>query len=242
MLAPRSVVLALCVLAGTGFARAGSTAGAPDAGFDLSVVARALPDPPSDPLAPFHLALSATLKDLARRENVSAIEDLRAGPDAYRHVGLRPPPEDSPTRFPASGGISVAAGDFYFGEDDRMEQATLLVHAAYGAPQAIAALTRQLGAPEFEVVLPGAMDHVLGWRMSSGCLLAWFSDLDLFRVTAFRSDAHDVLAGAQVVLFDGLARYSSQLAAGVSPSELAGELMQVVTWVAIARSQLEPVR
>ncbi len=244
MLASRIAAIGLLPLlvATAGPARAGVAPDASASATSLHGIERLLPEAPKDPLAPFQLSLSSTLAALTSSEDVSAVDALRAGPDSYRHVGLRPYLADEQPRLPAPGGLSVAAGDFYFVEDDRMVEATLLVLAAYGAPHAIAALERQLGAPEFTVVLPGAMDTVVGWRTPSGCLLAWFDDLDVFRVTAFRADAHDVLAGAQIVLFDGLARYSNQLAAGASPSELAGELMQVVTWVAIARSKLEPVR
>jgi hypothetical protein len=208
---------------------------------ELSALARTLPDGPLDPLSPFHISLATTSAQLQRIGPVQPYDRMRAGKDIYQHLVLLPWDAEGASRLPAPMGLAVVGADFFFVESDRLAEATLIVRASLGAHQAIAVLERQLGSPEFMVSLPGSVDTVLGWRIAGGRLLVWLSDLDLFRVSAFRGDAQDILAQSQVVLFDGLKRYSERLAAGAPAQELAGELMKVVAWVAIARGKLEPL-
>ena len=54
-------------------------------------------------------------------------------------------------------------------------------------------------------------------------------------------DPQDLLAGTEIVLFEGLRDYSERLARGVPARDLAQDLMKLVTWVAVARGNLEPV-
>ena len=233
------VLLALAAPAGV--ARAATTAplvNLPPAPADIAL---RLPADPVDPLGPFHLSLGASPAELAQVVGVEDAERLKAGPDTYHHFATPPLGGDDAGELPAPDGLSVLAADFFVG-GERLVEASLVVQATLGRTHALQALRRQLGEPDFDVVLPGALDMVVGWRTADGCLLAWFSDLEFFRVSVFRADAHDLLAGAQVVLYDGLLSYSQKLAAGAPASQIAGDLMKVVTWVAMARASLEPVR
>ena len=205
----------------------------------LSGLAGRLPTRLVDPLAPFHLSLDIAKADLARLATIGDRERLKSGPDTYEHLSLAGPGGDA-RALPAPSGMTVVAGDFYFKGGERLVEASLLLRTDAGTESAIGALERELGVPVFEVVLPGALDLVLGWRTGDGFVLASFTDLDVFRVSAFRGDEEDLVSGSQIVLFEGLADYAKRLAGGTSADELVHELMKVVTWVAVARGRLEP--
>lgn len=211
-----------------------------DAG-DLSALGERLPVGPDDPLAPFHFQLDGTPDALRELSDVGGRERLKAGPDTYEHVTLRTPAAGK-SALPAPVGLSVVAGDFYFANGTRLVDVSLLLRAELGNDRAIDELVRCYGEPVFEVVLPGALDMILGWRTHTGFVLASFSDIEVFRVSVFRDEANDLLAGSQLVLFEGLSDYAQRLAAGTSAEELSRSLMKIVTWVAVARGKLEPVR
>jgi hypothetical protein len=199
-----------------------------------------LSDAPRDPLAPFGFSLDSVAPQLAESVRITRRGGLRAGPDRYERwtLGDR---DGTGIAIPAPAGLAVLSGEILFSSGGHVVETTLDIQATAGSLAALASLERALGKPGFEVVLPGALDMSAGWRCGSGYVLATFSDLDVFRLTAFRDDADDLLAGTQIVLFEALSDYSDRLSHGAPASEVSRDLMRVVTWVAVARGNLQPM-
>lgn len=199
-----------------------------------------LSEAPADPLLPFQLTLGSSVQALQKVARVDVQGYLRAKDDVYLHVTL-PGMTESLSALPSEAGLDVLEGDFFFEGGKQLVEASLLVRDERGHEHAIDALQRQLGRPEFEVVLPGALNLVVGFRTGEGFLLCTFDDLPFFRISAFRNDPQDLMAGSQMLLFEGLADYASRLRAGESQGELMRALLSVVTQASMARSLLKPM-
>ncbi len=210
---------------------------------DLGAITAQLPDQPAGPLAPFHLALGSSLGDIEQRASLEQRGRLRARDDIYLHASLRRQ-RDEPELLPAPDGLRVLDGDLFFhqGSGTALVEATLLVEATVSREAAIATLESWLGAPEFEVLLPGALNLALGWQTAEGYLLATFSDLQIFQISAFSDRPADLMAGSQIVLYEGLSDYSRDRAEGLPEAELSSRLDEVVRWVESARRALRRVR
>lgn len=216
---------------------------APDAltgtALDLRVLEERLLEDTRDPLSAFQLSLGADRGQLEKALPVRAAGRFKAGPDTYDHMALRVNAKNQPA--PTSG-LAIIDGDFFFLARGPMVEATLAVHALDGAEQAIVTLERALGKPEYEVVLPGALDLVVGWRAPGGYLIATFGEGAVFHLSAFPELPNDLVAGSQIVLYEGFADYARKLESGTPVQAIAGELLDVVRWVTTAREKLQPVR
>ncbi|MDQ7006404.1 MAG: hypothetical protein Q9Q40_04165 [Acidobacteriota bacterium] len=210
---------------------------------DLGTISAQLPSEPAGPLAPFHLALGATYRDVERMATLQRRGRLRARDDVYLHASLRRQRGDGDL-LPAPDGLRVLDGDLFFhqGSDTALVEATLLVEATISRETAITTLEAWLGTPSFEVLLPGALNLALGWQTPRGYLLATFSDLQIFQISAFSDRPADLMAGSQIVLFEGLNDYSRDRAEGLNEAELSARLDEVVRWVESARRALRRVR
>ncbi|MBP7146665.1 MAG: hypothetical protein KBD01_03905 [Acidobacteria bacterium] len=237
----RAASLAVAGILALSSAGATATRPAGPEGPDLRRELAASPAHDSDPLAPFQLSLGIDLQELERSTSARVEGRLRANEDQYVHVVLPSAGPGDASVLPAPTELAVLDGDFYFHNGAKLEEAVFVIEATLGSEQAIRALERWLGEPEFEIVLPGALDLIVGWRTPNGCMVATFNDLPVFRVSVFRNDPDDLMAGSQIVMFEGLTRYAERLAAGDSPSVLMAELMKAVNWAAMARSIIEAV-
>jgi len=187
---------------------------------------------------PFSLVgLEADAGPVVARRNFDAERGgfVRAGDDVYLHM----PVPLSTERPPMVGNIQLLEGDLYFADGEKLVEATFLADAIDGRESAINSLERQMGSPDFEVVLPGALGLVLGWKSAGEYLLCSFTDMSVFQISAFPDDPEDLMAGSQIVLYEGLAAYARRMDAGDSPQDSAEELLRIVRWVAMARSILE---
>ena len=210
----------------------------------LESIEESLSPHPGDPLSPFRLSLGASYE--AVREVVGLRRQGRLGArgDIYVHAALEKVRESGTPLLPAPEGLRVVDGDLFFhqGGKSPLMEASLLVKATFTTDRAITVLEQWLGKPDFEVVLPGSMNLAVGWRTPGAYLLATFSDLDVFQLSAFCDQPSDLLAGSQIVLFEGLSQYSRQVDAGVPPAETRDRLEEVVRWVETARKALHVVR
>lgn len=192
-------------------------------------------------LAPFALSLGASPErmhdPLPRRGRY-----LSAGDDRYLHVALRPESASAHDVLPAPAGLSVVDADLYFADGERLTEASLLVMTRIGRKNAIDRLVAHLGPPEFETNLPGNRDLAIGWRRGEGYLLASFTDLPVFKISAFEDRPDDLLAGSSIVLYEGLSIYATRVASGEAPAICAEELREIVDWVGMARDTLRPHR
>ncbi|UCF67222.1 MAG: hypothetical protein JSV80_15810 [Acidobacteriota bacterium] len=209
---------------------------------DLSAQLRAELLPGVDnPLAPFQLSLGAGPEDVRRVIPIEARGYLKVDQNVYLHSVVQVPAADGEP-VNASAGLTLLDGDLYFRDGGTLVDASLLLQANDGKLRAIEHFDSLLGEPDFEVVLPGALDFVVGWRTPRGFLLATFGDLPVFRVSAFVDDSDELLTGSQVLLFEGLSHYSRRLAAGESPNDAREELDRLLAWVRMARSLIKPGR
>ncbi|MFN7965860.1 MAG: hypothetical protein U0V87_09275 [Acidobacteriota bacterium] len=199
-----------------------------------------LSEAPSDPLAPFRLSLGSSISALKKVASVDVQGYLRAKDDVYLHVAL-PSSTEAASLLPCELGIDVLDGDFFYQNGSQLMEATFLARDLRGNEHAIDALQRTFGKPDFEVVLPGALNLVIGFRTRDGFLLCTFDDLPFFRISAFRNDPQDLMAGSQMLLFEGLSDYSQRLERGESQNSLIQALMSVVTQAGMARSLLKPM-
>ena len=210
---------------------------------DLSLVQAQLGQRPVDPLSPFHLSLAATFDDLSALARVPQTDRLQARDDVYLHASLRERSDElAGGVLPAPAGLRVLDGDLFFLQGGPgVVQASLLVEATATREGAITAIEDWLGRSDFEIVLPGSLNLVIGWRTPGGYLMGTFSDLSIFQLSAFPDEPSDLLAGSQIVLYEGLAEYSRGIADGQSESDLLPALERIVRWVEATRSILEPV-
>lgn len=193
---------------------------------------------PADPLIPFRLELHGPIQRLKDLADVTVQGYLRAKDDVYLHVAL-PPNAELDRTLPCDIDFDVLEGDFYYHNGIRLVEASLLARDRRGNEHALDALQRALGKPEFEVVLPGALSLVVGFRTSQGFLLGTFDDLPIFRLSAFSNDPADIMAGSQMLVFEGLSDYSARLAAGESQKSLLQSLMNVVNQAGMARNLIK---
>ncbi len=236
------VIATLAVAGGFGtVAHASTTPRTPGNESGLDGLADALTGRSADPLSMFGLSLDLTSERLRGLAPALRSDRLKAGPDTYERWALARSTSGAPALAPRAG-LRVASGEFFFSGGTRMVEASLEIEAKSGNESAIRALEQALGQPAFEVVLPGALQLMVGWRTGSGYVLATFDDVEMFRLSAFRDEPEDLLAGTEIVLFEGLRDYSERLAQGASRAELNRDLLRLVTWVAVARGNLEPVQ
>ena len=237
-----SVLLAAAVLAVT--PAAATPVRAPHAVPDLRELAGKVREAPLDPLALFHLELGISPERTSAVARLRAPERLAAGPTRYVHYALAPI-QGGDTVLPAPGGITVLDGDLFFlragHHDQRLVEASLVLESPAGREAALDLLISHLGQPRFEVVMPGALHLVIGWRTERGYVLATFDDLPVFRLSVFADAEDDLLVGSQIVLWEGLADYAERLAAGEPSGELLRRLVNLVLWVGMARDSLEVV-
>jgi hypothetical protein len=205
--------------------------------YDMQV---ALSEAPLDPLAPFQLALRSSVKIVQRTVSIDVHGYLRAQQDVYVHAAL-PSPDDADRPLKSDLGFELLEGDLYFLDGDRLVEASFLARDQRGNDHAVARLKERFGKPAFEVVLPGALSLVVGFRSANGFLMATFDDLPVFRISAFDHDPADAMAGSQMLLFEGLSEYSAQLRAGTPQSEAIRSLLQAVTEASMARGLLKPM-
>ncbi len=204
--------LALIAMSAAALLPAQAASSAPAPADDLAAIERHLRALPSDPLAAFQLSLGVSRSELAGLLPVRTAGRLKAGPDTYDHLALHVGARKA--SLERAGGLSIVDGDFFFVSPGPLVEATLAVRATGGTERAIETLERALGTPEFEVVLPGALDLVLGWRAPGGYVIATFGDIDLFHLSAFPERPDDLVAGTQIVLFEGFATYARKIEAG----------------------------
>ncbi len=211
---------------------------------DLHALARKVREAPLDPLALFHLELGTSPRRTAAVARLRAPERLAAGETRYVHYALAPL-SGRPGALPAPEGITVVDGDLFYagtGRDEaRLVEASLVLEAPAGREAALDLLVSRLGQPEFEVVMPGALHLMIGWRTPRGYVLATFDDLPVFRVSVFADEEEDLLVGSQIVLYEGLADYAERLEAGEPAGDLLRRLVNLVLWVGMARDSLEVV-
>ena len=232
-----SLVLALLVLP----ALAAPSRLAPERALDLDLPESvALPD--GDLLAPFDLVLGGAPDGIEARPLSREGRYLSAGDDSYLHVALRPRSAEEYDVLPAPEGLSVVDADLYYAGGERLTEASLLVMTRIGKKSAIDRLIALLGAPEFAINLPGNTDLAIGWRRGRGYLLASFTDLPIFKISAFEDRPDDLLAGSSIVLYEGLSIYATRVEAGEPPADCAAELREIVDWVGMARDTLRPRR
>ncbi len=221
-----------------------STSPFPESGtaLDLLAVESRLPEAPRDPLVPFHLHLSASIADVRRVTSAQIRGELRTERSRYVHLGLEAADALDDAAFRGPAGLPVLDGDFFFQDGELLVEASFLVESPGGADEGREVLRRTLGDPSFRVQLPNGTTELIGWRTVDGYLIATFSDLPIFRVSAFPDRRADVFAGSQILLFEGLQRFHDRLAAGESASSLLGDLMRVFAGATSARSELERIR
>ncbi len=198
---------------------------------------------PVGPLSPFHLALGSSVAEVAEVVDVPAPDTLQARDERYLFTNLNQPLEElAGGVLPAPSGLRVLDGELYFQQKhSALVQASLIVEATASTETAIKTLEDWLGDADFEIVLPGSLNLVIGWRTPAGYLMGTFSDLSIFQLSAFPDRPADLLAGSQIVLYEGLANYSRGLAEGATASDLLPALERVVRWVEATRGILEPV-
>ncbi len=241
--APACTIVILSLAFGGAFgtvAHASTTPRTPGNESGLEGLSETLADRYADPLTLFGLSLDLSVERLRGVAPALRSDRLKAGPDTYERWALGRAAAGAP-ELPLRAGLRVASGEFFFSGGTRMVEASLEIEAKSGNEAAIRALEQALGRPSFEVVLPGALQMMVGWRNGSKYVLATFDDVAMFRLSAFRDEPEDLLAGTEIVLFEGLRDYSERLAQGVSRAELNRDLLRLVTWVAVARGNLEPV-
>lgn len=193
-----------------------------------------------DPLSLFHASLELTAAKVSSSLNPGPSRQLAAGPDTYLHLTL---PALSETQlFEVPSGLTLRAGDFFFLDGRILVEASLLAETPGRPEGALEVIQEKLGRPVFDVSIPGSGQRMVGWQLSRGYLITSFDGQPFFRISAFRDDPLDLLAGSQIVLFEGLHDYAQRLAEGAPPREVARELMRVVLWVAAARTSLTPLR
>ena len=197
-----------------------------------------------DPLVPFRLSLGADVGDVLKRFPEANQRYLRASEATYLHLRLRTLNSDE-ARAGASiltspEGTNVVDGDLYFDGAGRLIEASLVLSTEIETRHVLHELESWLGRPDFEVILPGGLDILVGWRAEDGYMIGSFSDIPLFQLSAFRHAPDDLLAGSHLMLYEGLSDYSERLAAGDSPADLLRELLEIVSWVERARRVLQP--
>jgi hypothetical protein len=193
----------------------------PGGNLDSVDATRALDNaPPGNLLEPFRLALGARLEDVARALPASTRRSLVADETRYVELllveaGL---PTQGPAGLPSPDGTRVVDGNLYFDASGSLIEASLVLERTLKAERVVLDMTQWLGRPDFEVVLPGGLDMLVGWRSDEGYLIGSFSDIDLFQISAFRYQPDDLLTG----------------------SHLLRELLEIVSWVEQARKMIAP--
>lgn len=241
---PRAA-LVLTVLLALPVALAGRTrpsAGSLDTDRATALLESDLPDVSADLLAPFRLTLGRAPEAQTSVPRNAQRQTLIAGPARYVRIGLGATTDAKEGVLPAPKGLDVLDADLYFADGRALTEVSMLVAATRGRDAGIEVLVGALGPPEFETVLPGNDDIALGWRASDGFVLATFTDLPVFRVNAFSNQPEDLMAGASMVLFEGLAHYAARLEDGESRDALDRQLLELMDWVEMARGALRPRR
>lgn len=198
------------------------------------------PDRP-DPLAgAFRLMLGSTLDETSRTVPLHVERRLEARGTRYVHAAVEEPAAsaEASARMSAPSGLQVLGADLFFTGADELIETSMLLEAETNTEDAIDELERRWGPADFELVLPGSLSLVIGWRGPSSYALATFTDLQVFELSIFEDRPEDLLAGTQIVLFEGLHRCSQQLDAGQSPEDVLPELMEIVRWVENARQMI----
>jgi hypothetical protein len=188
-------------------------------------------------LSAFQLRLGATPEEIEARLGGERLGFVAAGPDRYLHLALQDGAQ-RPSACPA--GLDVLDGDLYFLGGRSLIEASLFVSAPAGSRGAIDTMIAELGEPDFEVLLPGSLGLSIGWRSKQSYVLAFFTDLPVFRLNAFQPNPDDLLAGSSLVLFEALDHFADRVAAGVPAREAERDLRDVVAWVDMAREKLQP--
>jgi hypothetical protein len=200
-----------------------------------------LTDEPGELAGAFRLILGSSVAQTSQTMPLDVMQELSAKQTSYVHAAYRggeQATEHGGMRAPH--GLSVLGADLFFTGTDELIETSLLVRADDGTESAIDELERRWGVPDFEVVLPGSLTMVVGWKGPHSYALATFSDLSVFELSIFEDRPEDLLAGTQIVLYEGLLRCSRQLDAGQSPDDVMPQLMEIVRWVEDARRVIRP--
>ncbi len=213
---------------------------------DAAVPAKIGNDSSSDPLVPFRLSFGTELSDVLERFPDASRRHLRTSEASYLHLQLSTAGENEdesraePPSLTSPEGTSVVDGDLYFDGSGTLIEASLVLSSEIETRHVLHELEAWLGRPDFEVILPGGLDILVGWRAEHGYMIGSFSDIPLFQLSAFRHAPDDLLAGSHLMLYEGLSDYSERLAAGDSPAVLLKELLEIVSWVERSRRVLQP--
>jgi hypothetical protein len=200
-----------------------------------------LPDEPEELAGAFRLMLGSSLAQTSETVPLEVEQRLQARETRYVHAAFtQRDGRRSQGAMSAPQGLQVLGADLFFSDRDELIETSMLLESDTSAEDAIDELERRWGPADFEIVLPGSLSFVVGWRGPSSYALATFSDLPVFELSIFEDRPEDLLTGTQIVLFEGLRRCSKQLDAGQSPEEVLPELMEIVRWVEDARQVIRP--
>ncbi len=219
-----------------------SELGAKERPLGLSELAEVIDGVEDGPLAAFRLDFATSYESIRHIAPMRATGRLKAGQDIYVHAGLLSETRDRRDLLPAPPGVRVLDGDLFFLGGESLVEVTLLLEATQTREVALESLERSFGKAAFEVVLPGSLNLLVGWQVDGALLLATFSDLPVFQLSAVPERPDDLLAGSQLVLFEGLRRYSEQRESGLADADSLADLEEVVRWVRTARETLRPIR
>lgn len=203
---------------------------------------RALDGLSADLLSPFSLTLNKPLTAQTAVPASAEHQTLSSGVARYVRVGLKLQDAGPRSVLPAPQGLEVLDANLYFAEGRALTEVGMLVAAQEGIDRGLERLVSALGAPDFQTTLPGNQDLVVGWRAAEGYVLATFTDLPVFRLNAFADAPEDLMAGASIVLFEGIADYALRVEQGESRVVLDRELRELMDWVEMARGSLRPRR
>jgi hypothetical protein len=199
------------------------------------------PDQPDELAGAFRLMLGSSLEQTSRTVPLEVEQRLRARETRYLHAAFTQREAGSRKQsMSAPQGLHVLGADLFFSDRDELIETSMLLESDTSAEDAIDELERRWGPADFEMVLPGSLSLVVGWRGPSSYALATFSDLPVFELSIFEDRPEDLLTGTQIVLFEGLRRCSKQLDEGRSPEDVLPELMEIVRWVEDARQVIRP--
>jgi hypothetical protein len=214
----------------------------PPAGSDdLETPFDRLADEPTELAGAFRLILGSSLAQTSETVPLHVEQQLEARETRYVHAAFKGREKVAAAPgMPAPQGLSVLGADLFFVGGNELIETSMLLRADTGKEQAIDELERRWGTPDFEVVLPGSLTMIVGWRGPASYALATFSDLQVFELSIFEDRPEDLIAGTQIVLYEGLLRCAEQLDAGQSPDDVMPQLMEIVRWVEDARRVIRP--
>lgn len=199
-----------------------------------------LPEQPTDLLSAFRLILGSTPAEAGAAVAFQSQDELRARATRYVHAAVSG--EAGAGGSMAPEGMQVLGADLFFLEGERLIETSMVLQSDTSPLDAIERLESRWGAAEFAVVMPGSMHMIVGWKGHRSYAIGSFTDLPVFELSVFEEQPEDLLAGTQLILYEGLRRYARQLDEGNSPQDALPELLEVVRWVENARSLIEPRR